>query len=61
MLETETTSSGEAQLMITGLPTRNYRIICGKEKIEFQPDSRKSVRIRVPAGSARVETEIVQS
>jgi hypothetical protein len=61
MLETETTGNGEVQLLLAGLPMHSYKIICGKEKIEFQPDSKKSVRIRVPAGSARVEMEIVQS
>jgi hypothetical protein len=61
MLETEATSSGEAQLVIAGLPMHSYKIICGKETTEFHPDSTKSVRIRVPAGSSRVETEIVRS
>jgi hypothetical protein len=61
MLETEATSNGEAQLLIAGLPTHNYKIICDKQTTEFHPDSTKAVRIRVPAGSSRIEAEIVRS
>ena len=61
MLETETTSNGEAQLVITGLPMHSYKIICGEEKVEFHPDGTKALRIHVPAGSSKAEVEIVRS
>lgn len=61
MLETEATSNGEAQLLVAGLPAHNYKIICNKETTEFHTDSTKALRIRVPAGSSRVEAEIVRS
>jgi hypothetical protein len=60
-LETETTSNGEVQLLVAGLPTHSYKIICGQETNEFHPDRTKSLRLHIPAGSSRVEVEIVRS
>ncbi len=60
-LETETTGSGEAQLLITGLPEHGYKIICGQETNEFHPDGTKPLSLRVPAGSSKVKVEIVRS
>ncbi len=60
-LETETTSNGEVQLSVAGLPKQNYKIICGQETNEFHPDGTKFLRLRIPAGSSRVKTEIVRS
>lgn len=61
MLETETAGSGEVQLLITGLPTRSYKIICGSETNEFHHDGKSTLRLRVPAGSSKIKAEIVRS
>ncbi len=60
-LETETTTDGEVQLRVEGLPARGYKIICGQETNEFHPDTTKVLRLRVPAGSSGVKAEIVRS
>jgi hypothetical protein len=60
-VETETTTNGEAQLLIAGLPTRSYKVICNHKTYEFQPDGKKPLRLRVPAGSSKVKVEIVRS
>lgn len=60
-LETETSTNGEVQLLVVGLPTRSYKVICGPETNEFHPDGKKPLRLRVPAGSSKVKVEIVQS
>jgi len=59
-LETEATASGEAQLMVAGLPAHGYKIICGPETTEFRPDAMKPLRLRIPAGSSKVQVEIVR-
>ncbi|HXC96842.1 MAG TPA: DUF5695 domain-containing protein [Edaphobacter sp.] len=61
VVETESASNGEVQLSVTGLPAGGYKIICGGETKEFQPDGAKSLRLRVPAGSTGVKAEIVRS
>jgi hypothetical protein len=60
-LETEITGSGEAQLLIAGLPTRNYKVICNQETNEFHPDATRSLRLRIPAGTSNTQVEIVRS
>jgi hypothetical protein len=49
------------QLLVAGLPTHSYKIICGQETNEFRSDRTKSLRLRIPAGSSGVEVEIVRS
>jgi hypothetical protein len=60
-IETETTTNGEAELLFTGLPMRNYKVICGQVTSEFHPRGKSSLQIRIPAGSAREEVKIVRS
>ncbi|QNI30183.1 hypothetical protein H7849_13365 [Alloacidobacterium dinghuense] len=60
-LETETTTNGEALLLITGLPEQSYKVICGQETNTFHPDDKKPLRIRIPAGSSKAKVEIVRS
>jgi Family of unknown function (DUF5695) len=60
-LETETTTNGEVQLRVNGLPPRSYKIICGQETNEFSPDGKKSLRLRIPAGTTTTKVEIVRS
>ena len=60
-LETEITGSGEVQLLIAGLPTRNYKVICNQETNEFHPDATRSLRLRIPAGTSNTQVEIVRS
>jgi hypothetical protein len=59
-LETEATTSGEVQLLVTGMPNGSYRVICGPATSEFHPDEKKPVQLRVPAGSSRAKVEIVR-
>lgn len=61
MLETESTGSGEIQLQIAGLPADRYKITCGQETKEFRPGTMKALRLRVAAGSAKTQVEIVRS
>ena len=60
-LETETTSSGEVQLLIANFPALSYKIICGLETKEFHPDGMELVRLRIPAGSSKALVEIIRS
>jgi hypothetical protein len=60
-LETETTTNGEVQLQVAGLPARSYKVICGQATSEFHPEGNKTVQLRVPAGSVRAEVKIVRS
>jgi hypothetical protein len=60
-LETETTGSGEVQLLVANLPAHSYKIICGEETNEFLPDGTKPVRLRIPAGSSKAVVEIIRS
>ncbi|HEY6852400.1 MAG TPA: DUF5695 domain-containing protein [Terracidiphilus sp.] len=60
-LETETTSSGEVQLLIANCPALSYKIICGLETKEFHPDGMELVRLRIPAGSSKALVEIIRS
>ena len=60
-LETETTGSGEVQLLVANLPGPSYKIICGQETNEFQPDGTKPLRLRIPAGSSKATVEIIRS
>jgi len=59
-LQTESTSSGEVQLLVVGLPAHRYKMVCGGETQEFQPDGRNVLRFRVPAGSSEAKAEIVR-
>lgn len=61
MLETETASSGEVQLLITGLPEHSYKVICGTETHQFHFDGKRAQRLSVPAGSLKTKVEIVRS
>ncbi|HEY6445145.1 MAG TPA: DUF5695 domain-containing protein [Acidobacteriaceae bacterium] len=61
LLETESTGSGEIELMAAGLPAEDYRITCAGQTQEFRPGTTKSVRLRVPAGSAKSVVGIVRS
>jgi len=60
-LETEATASGEAQLLVTGLPDHTYKIICGQETKEFHSGAKKPLQLRIPAGSSNAQVEIVRS
>lgn len=60
VLETEATSSGEVQLLAKGLPGHRYKITCGEETNEFQPDATKPLRLRIAAGTAKARVEIVR-
>ena len=60
-LETETTTNGEVQLLVAGLPMRSYKVICGQATSEFHPDGKRPLQLRVPAGSSRAKVEIVRS
>jgi hypothetical protein len=60
-LETETTSSGEVQLLIANFPALSYKIICGQETQEFHPGGTEPVRLRIPAGSSKALVEIIRS
>jgi hypothetical protein len=60
-LETETTTNGEVKLLVSGLPMRTYKVICGQATSEFHPDGKRSLQLRVPAGSLRAKVEIVRS
>jgi hypothetical protein len=60
-LETETTGSGEVQLLVGNLPTHSYKIICGKETKKFHPDGTKPLRLSIPAGSSKAVVEIIRS
>jgi hypothetical protein len=61
MLETEAASSGEVQLLISGLQERSYKVICGPETNEFHSEGKNTLRFRVPAGSSKVKVEILRS
>lgn len=61
MLETEPTASGDVRLLTSGLTERRYKVVCGEETIEFRPDSKKPLLLRIPAGSTRARVEIVRS
>lgn len=60
-LETETTTNGEVQLRLEGLPTRGYKVICGQMTSEFHPGEKRPLHLRVPAGVLRAKVEIVRS
>jgi hypothetical protein len=60
-LETETTTNGEVQLLVAGLPAKSYKVTCGQEESEFQPDARKPLKLCVPAGSSKAKVGIVRS
>ncbi len=59
MLEAETASNGEARLLVSGLPERSYKVICGQTTSEFRPSGKSSLRLQVPAGSSKVEVELI--
>ncbi len=59
-LETETTGSGEVQLLAANLPAHRYKIICGQEANEFHPDGTKPLRLHIPPGSPNATVEIVR-
>ena len=61
LLETEPTANGEAHLSIVGLPAGEYQIMCGEKTTNFDPHDTKTLRIRVPAGSAKTKVEIVRA
>jgi hypothetical protein len=58
-LETESTASGEVQLLATNLPAHRYKITCSQETSEFQTDGAKSLHLHVPAGSSMAQVEII--
>lgn len=60
-LETESTGSGEVQIAIAGLPARTYKVLCGRQKSEFSPETTKVLRVHIPAGTAKSIVEIVRS
>jgi Family of unknown function (DUF5695) len=60
-LETETTGSGEVQLLVANLPAHTYKVIYGQETNEFLPDGTKPLRLRIPAGSSKTVVEIIRS
>jgi hypothetical protein len=60
-VETEATGSGDVQLLIAGLPAQSYKVICNQETNEFHADRTKRLRLRIPAGTANAEVEIVRS
>ena len=63
LLEAESTASGEAQLLMAGLPAseRGYKVTCGEETKEFHPDAKTPLRLRLAAGSSKAKVEIVRS
>jgi hypothetical protein len=60
-LETESTGSGEVQIAIAGLPARTYKVLCGRQKSEFSPETTKVLRVHIPVGTAKSIVEIVRS
>jgi Family of unknown function (DUF5695) len=61
LLETEAAGSGEVQLQISGLEARSYKVICGTETNAFHSDGKSTLRLHVPAGSAKVQVQILRS
>lgn len=60
-IETEATGRGEVQLLIAGLPAKNFKVICNQETSEFRPDRTKPLRLRIPAGTSNTKVEIVRA
>jgi hypothetical protein len=60
-LETETTGSGEVQLLITGLPAGNYKVFCNEGTSEFRPVEARPLRLSIRAGSSNAKVEIVRA
>lgn len=60
-LETETTGSGEVQLLIAGLPAQNYKVTCNQETNEFRAEGNKPLLLRIPPGTPNAKVEIVRS
>ncbi|GGH11469.1 DUF5695 domain-containing protein [Silvibacterium dinghuense] len=58
MLESETISSGKAQLLIKGLPVHSYKIRYGSETHELQCNEKNLFELSIPAGSSKVQIEI---
>jgi hypothetical protein len=60
-VETETTTGGEVQIRVVGLPRRSHKVICGEKTSEFSPDEKAPVQLPVPPGSTRTKVVIVRS
>jgi hypothetical protein len=60
-IETEATGRGEVQLLIAGLPAKNFKVICNQETSEFRPDAARPLRLRIPAGTSNTKVEIVRA
>lgn len=61
LVETETTGSGEIQLLIAGLPAHPYKITCGPQTKQFDSATDKTAHLHVPAGTAKTAVEIIRS
>ena len=58
-LETEAAGGPEMQLLIAGLPGHSYKINCGQDTQEFQPDGKKPLRLRISPGNSTTVVEIM--
>ena len=61
IIETESTSSGEIQFMVAGLPAHPYKVICGQETKEFHPGDRDTLHLRVPVGASKISVEVIRA
>lgn len=59
-VETESTGSGDVELMAGGL-AHPHKVICGAETKELGAGENATVRLRVAAGSAKTRVEVVRS
>jgi hypothetical protein len=60
-LETETTGSGEVQLLFARASGGRYKVVCGNETKEFSTDPTKPLQLRIAAGSSKAVVEVRRS
>lgn len=58
-VETEPSASGVMELQLTGWPSGHYRVRCNGESVDFLPEQKEPVRLKIQPGVSAATVEIV--